>query len=115
MQNDKKKQVDQVVYNADVQKLFLEFIMQDPVLYTRVQNIFNPDNFDKTLRRVAKFIVTHADDHSVLPDKVQIKAVTGVQLDSIENMSDGHADWFLDEFEQFTRRQELERAILKSA
>ena len=36
-------------------------------------------------------------------------------LKPIPDMIDGHSDWFLLEFEQFTRRQELERAILKSA
>ena len=30
-------------------------------------------------------------------------------------MRDSDTEWFLDEFEKFTRRQELERAILKSA
>jgi KaiC/GvpD/RAD55 family RecA-like ATPase len=30
-------------------------------------------------------------------------------------LNEGHFDWFLQEFEGFTRRQELERAILKSA
>lgn len=30
-------------------------------------------------------------------------------------MTEGHYEWFFDEFETFTRRQELERAILESA
>jgi replicative DNA helicase len=30
-------------------------------------------------------------------------------------MADGHYDWFMQEFEGFSRRQELERAILKAA
>ena len=30
-------------------------------------------------------------------------------------MAEGHNDWFLEEFEGFTKRQELERAILKAA
>jgi replicative DNA helicase len=30
-------------------------------------------------------------------------------------MAEGHNDWFLEEFESFTKRQELERAILKAA
>jgi archaellum biogenesis ATPase FlaH len=33
----------------------------------------------------------------------------------IPDLNSGHTDWFLGEFEAFTRRTELERAILKSA
>jgi KaiC/GvpD/RAD55 family RecA-like ATPase len=31
------------------------------------------------------------------------------------DMTDGHTEWFMEEFENFTKRKELERAILKSA
>jgi archaellum biogenesis ATPase FlaH len=50
-----------------------------------------------------------------LPDRAQIKAVTGVTLQEIPELNEGHLDWCLQEFEGFTRRKELERAILKSA
>jgi archaellum biogenesis ATPase FlaH len=57
----------------------------------------------------------HTEQHSVLPDITQVQAITGVTLELIPDLSQGHYDWFLEEFEQFTKRQELERAILKSA
>ena len=50
-----------------------------------------------------------------MPDAKQIKAVTGIDLQSIPELNEGHTDWFMAEFENFTRRQELSRAILKSA
>lgn len=102
-------------FTADVQKLFLEFMIQDPSLFTRVSNIYNSDNFDKSLRRAAKFVADHATQHSTLPDRVQLKAVAGVDLQIIDGINDGHINWFLEEFENFTKRQELERAILKAA
>ena len=102
-------------YNNDVQKLFLEIMMQDAQSYVRVQNIFNEENFDKSLRSAAKFIREHTDNHKTLPDRRQIAAVTNVHLQEIPELNDGHLDWFMTEFEKFTRRQELERAILKSA
>ena len=102
-------------YNYDVQKLFLEMMMQDAQSYLRVQNIFNMENFDRDLREAAEFIYNHANDHKTLPDRIQVKAVTGVDLQEIPDINSGHTDWFLGEFESFTRRQELERAILKSA
>ena len=102
-------------YSVEVQKLFLEFMMQDAQSYVRVQNIFNEENFDRTLRSTAKFIKEHCDQHKTLPDRKQVKAVTNVDLQEIPDINEGHLDWFMEEFEAFTRRQELERAILKSA
>jgi len=84
-------------------------------LYTRVTNIMNPENFDRKLRAAADFIVQHTKQYNIMPDPVQIKAATGVNVDRIDSLTDGHYDWFLDEFEKFTKRQELERAILKAA
>ena len=102
-------------YSVEVQKLFLEFMMQDAQSYVRVQNIFNEENFDRSLRSAAKFIREHCDQHKTLPDRKQVKAVTNVDLQEIPDINEGHLDWFMEEFESFTRRQELERAILKSA
>jgi archaellum biogenesis ATPase FlaH len=104
-----------MTYTVDVQKLFLQFMLSDAQLYTRVQNIFNAENFDKSLRKVAKFIHEHSQNHNVLPDRQQIYAVTQTTLEPIEDIKEGHVTWFLEEFENFTKRQELERAIITSA
>jgi RecA/RadA recombinase len=102
-------------YSVEVQRLFLEIMMQDAQSFVRVQNIFNEENFDRSLRSAAKFIREHADKHKTLPDRKQVSAVTTIKLEEIPDLNDGHLDWFMEEFEAFTRRQELERAILKSA
>jgi KaiC/GvpD/RAD55 family RecA-like ATPase len=75
----------------------------------------NPENFDKSLRPVAEFMKEYSEKYSLLPDITQINATTGIQLEEIEDFGDKHTEWFLAEFESFTKRQELERAILKSA
>ena len=46
-------------YGPEIQRLFLEMMMQDAQSYVRVQNIFNPQNFDRTLQDAAKFIKEH--------------------------------------------------------
>jgi len=102
-------------YTPDLQKLFLEMMLQDAQNYVRVQNIFNPENFDRSLKETATFIAEHSTKHATLPTYEMVKASTGVELKPIPDMIDGHSDWFMSEFEQFTKRQELERAILKSA
>jgi KaiC/GvpD/RAD55 family RecA-like ATPase len=102
-------------YNSEVQKLFLRMMISDAELYIRVMNIMNPDNFDKSLRSVATMFKDHSEKYKTLPDFDQIVATTGVTLEPVSEMNEGHSEWFLDEFESFTKRQELERAILKSA
>jgi replicative DNA helicase len=109
---DSKKQID---YTPEVQKLFLRMMMTNAELYTRVMNIMNSENFDKSLRPVAEMFKEHTDKYKVLPDATQVQAMTGVAVEPIPEMNEGHSEWFLDAFEAFTKRQELERAILKAA
>jgi len=102
-------------YTPELQKLFLEMMLQDAQSYVRVQNIYNPENFDRSLRDVARFIKSHTDDHKAMPTAEQVKAVTGVELKHVPDLTEDHYSWFMSEFEGFTKRQELERAILKAA
>ena len=102
-------------YGLDVQRLFLEMMLEDASSYVRIQNIYNPENFDKSLRKAAEFIKEHSDKHKTMPDRLQISATTGVKLQPVPDLNEGHYDWFMQEFESFTKRQELERAILKAA
>lgn len=115
MSKDYKEKVKQVEYTVEVQTLFLRMMVTNAVLYVRVANIMNAANFDKSLRPVAEMFKEHGEKYNVLPDATQIKALTGLDIDPIPELNEGHYDWFLDEFEKFTKKQELERAILKSA
>jgi len=102
-------------YTTDLQRLFLEMMLNDAQTFVRVQNIFNAENFDRSLREAAKFIEKHTTDHATMPAYEQVNAACNMQLKPVENLNDGHYEWFMTEFEQFTKKQELERAILKSA
>lgn len=90
-------------------------MLNDAESYVRVQNIFNSENFDKSLKESAKFIEKHTAEYSTMPTIDQVNAATGSKLKPVKEINDGHYEWFMAEFESFTRRQELERAILKSA
>jgi len=102
-------------YDTQVQKLFIEMMLADPQSYVRVQNIFNPNNFDRSLQGAAKFIKEHCEKHTIMPLHEQINAATDNSFQSIPGMTDDHTSWFLEEFEGFTKQKELERAILKAA
>jgi KaiC/GvpD/RAD55 family RecA-like ATPase len=102
-------------YTPELQKLFLEMMMQDAQNFVRVQNIYNPENFDRSLRSTAEFISNHSTEFKTLPTYEQIRAVTGVELRPIPDTVEGHQEWFMKEFEGFSRKEELSRAILKAA
>lgn len=105
----------QTNYNTDLQQIFLSFMLSEASLFTRVQNIYNPENFDKSLRKAATFLSDHITKYTSIPDKSQLFAMSGTKLEIIDDIDKGHIEWFLNEFEQFTRHEELKRAILKSA
>lgn len=101
-------------YSIDLQKLFLEAMLTDAQSFVRVQNIYNAENFDRSLKDTAKFLQTYTDAHKIIPSFEIVKAETGLDLKPFPDF-EKHQDWFLEEFEGFSRRQSLERAILKSA
>ena len=102
-------------YSVELQKLFLELLLLNPDIYVRLQNIYNPENFHASLKSAAKFIKEHTEKYKTLPTLVQVKAVTGLQVEDIPNHGANHLDWFMVEFENFTKKSELERAVLKAA
>jgi len=102
-------------YSVDLQRLFIEIMLTDAQSFVRVRNIYNAENFDRSLREAAKFIVQHSDQHKILPNIEQVRAVTGVEVKLVPELDEGHLTWFLEEFERFTKKQELERAILRAA
>jgi len=102
-------------FTPEVQELFIRMMVSNPELYTRVLSIVNPLNFDRSLRKCMEFIVDHTSTYSIMPDPTQILATTGKNIEIIPDLTESHGEWFITEFENFTKRQELERAILKSA
>ena len=101
-------------YNVEVQKLFLEMMLNDAESFLRVQNIFNDENFDRGVRSAATFIKEHYENHGSLPILEQVVAASGVKLNQLPELPEGNTEWFMEEFEAFTKKEELSRAILKS-
>ena len=53
-------------YGIDTQRLFLEMMLHDAESFVRVQNIYNPENFDRSIKPAAEFIKKHYEDYSCL-------------------------------------------------
>lgn len=102
-------------YDYDIQKIYLEMMMADPEIFVRCQSIFDPDLFDRRLKVPARFLYDYAAEHSILPTQQIINAATNSNLIIPENLDSRHFDWLLQEFETFTKHKSLEKAILESS
>ena len=101
-------------YTDEVQELFLKFLVSEPDLFARCQNIVNADYFSKKYRPIVTLLTQHTRDYSALPTLDQINAISAVKLTLIENVTPDHQNWFMDEFETFCRHKALEKAIIDS-
>ena len=102
-------------YGPEVQKLYLELMLADAEVFVRCQGIFDHTLFDRKLQDAAEFINEYSKQYSVLPDYNMVNATCRTELQRPEDIKDGHMEWFMDEFEQFTQHKALERAIIASA
>ena len=102
-------------YGYEVQKLYLELMLADAEVFVRCQGIFDHTLFDRKLQDAAEFINVYAKEYSVMPDFDMVNASCRTDLKKPVDIREGHMDWLMDEFENFTRHKALERAIIDSA
>ena len=101
-------------YGEDMQELFLRFLVTDPDVFVRVNNIVEPYMFNRKYRDAVEFLKDHANKYASIPTLEQLEAVNGIELKPVENAHESHMSWFMDEFETFCRHKALEKAILDS-
>jgi archaellum biogenesis ATPase FlaH len=101
-------------YGEDIQELFLRFLVTDPDVFVRVNNIVEPYMFNRKYRDAVEFLKDHANKYASIPTLEQLEAVNGLDLKPVEDAHDSHMSWFMDEFETFCRHKALEKAILDS-
>ena len=54
-------------YSLDLQKLFVQFMITDPELYSRVRSIIRPEYFDRGIRKVVDTLISVSYTHLTLP------------------------------------------------
>lgn len=101
-------------YGEDIQELFLRFLVTDPDVFVRVNNIVEPYMFNRKYREAVEFLKGHANKYNSIPTLEQLEAVNGLELKPVEDVHESHMNWFMDEFETFCRHKALEKAILDS-
>ena len=102
-------------YDYEVQKVYLEMMLADAETFVRCQGIFDHTLFDRKLQDAAQFINEYTKQYNVMPDYETVNASCRTDLSKPADMKEGHLNWLMDDFEQFTRHKALERAIINSA
>ena len=101
-------------YDYEMQKLYLEMFLSDAETFIRIQNIFDPENFDQRLQGAAEFVTKYVDEYKVMPEAQIVNAQCRSDFNPVPLPRENY-DWLMDEFENFSRHKGLERAIVKSA
>jgi archaellum biogenesis ATPase FlaH len=102
-------------YDYEVQKVYLEMMLNDAETFVRCQGIFDHTLFDRKLQDAAQFINEYTKQYNVMPDYETVNASCRTDLTKPLDVKEGHLNWLMDDFEQFTRHKALERAIINSA
>ena len=74
-------------YSADLQKLFVQFMLTDPQLFTRIMGIVDERHFDRPIRDIVKLLISYSNEYQTMPTVEQIKAETGQEIELLEEMS----------------------------
>jgi len=102
-------------YDYEVQKVYLEMMLNDAETFVRCQGIFDHTLFDRKLQEAAQFINEYTKQYNVMPDYETVNASCRTDLTRPLDVKEGHMQWLMDDFESFTRHKALERAIINSA
>lgn len=102
-------------YNADIESLFIQFMMSNSELFVRVAGIIKDDFFDdKQNKDTMSVIMSHFKEYSTIPTVEQVRAITGKHIELIQDVASKEDKWFLKEVELFCRYKALRDAILTS-
>ena len=102
-------------YTLEQQQLILEALISSPELFARCQNIIKATYFSKSYEKTARFILQFSIDYKSIPSPEQVKAHSKIDLKKIEDISQEHHQYFLDEIEAFCRHAALTEAIIKGS
>lgn len=114
MKNDKVNDREILEYTTEVENLFLGYFVSEPELFVRCMGVIKPEHYDDVKnKKTIKLMLEHAQKYATLPTVEQISAIVGKTVTPVE-LRDKDSEWFLHEYETFSRYKELALAIHKS-
>ena len=77
-------------YDYEVQKVYLEMMLNDAETFVRCQGIFDHTLFDRKLQDAAQFINEYTKQYSVMPDFETVNASCRTDLKQPGELKEGH-------------------------
>ncbi len=98
------------------QKLLIEYLLANPVLWSTVAPVLEPERFDKELGLVIAYTMDHLDSYHTLPSLEMVEAETGVLLKPKTDAADEQRmKWVVDETEKHCRLAAVTNAVEEAA
>jgi KaiC/GvpD/RAD55 family RecA-like ATPase len=110
--NRDEKEAEIKNFSEEVQRYLISVMISSEELFTRTQNIVEPKYFDGVLRPSIKYIKKFAEKYNTLPSPEQIKAETMQEFKSVDGITLGIQEWYIETIEEFCKYKALENAIL---
>lgn len=99
-------------YTKEIEELFLQFFMSDIDLYVRCKGIIRGEHYrDVKHKKIIEFLNNYSNEHASLPTRQQILALYDVEINVLERLTEDDRDWFLNEYEKFSRHREMEIVV----
>ena len=97
--------------NLAKQELMVSYLISDPVLFTRCNQILDTNYFDPEIRHAVAFTKEYFDTYRALPNHDLIRVETGSTFTTLQPTKE-ECDYILNEVETFCRRSAIQAAIL---
>lgn len=102
------------IYNRNIQKELISYMISDGELYTRCQNILKKEYFDKNLRKTVDFIQEYVNEFTTMPTPEIINGYTDIELYiKPKEECSKQSQWFLDTIEKFCKHKAMEILLLE--
>jgi replicative DNA helicase len=102
------------VFNVELQKQLVAFMMADSESFAISRDIIRPELFDRSLEPAVAFILDYANQHSNLPPVGVLSASTGFDVPDFPDAK-SHRDWYTQTIEKFIQKRTLTDVILNYA
>lgn len=106
----KSNRSNKIEYTGDLEKFFIEGLLGNPETYVRCKTILRSEYWRPPYQKAAEFIINYTEKNNTLPAVAEIKAHTGLQLDSVSLNPQQNND-LLEQVEHFCRHKAMEKLI----
>ncbi len=101
-------------FSIDKQQLLIQYMLSETTIFQRSRNILKASYFDKELKDVVAFILSHSEEFNATPTVEQIKAETGITLSKIDKVKEQDVDYALVNLEKFCQRSAVVEAVMEA-